>query len=60
MTGTGSLAGLTRAEVEDFLYAEAELLDAWELDDWLALYTADATSSRAPATRPGTRAVTWS
>jgi p-cumate 2,3-dioxygenase beta subunit len=42
VTGTGSLAGLTRAEVEDFLYAEAELLDAWELDDWLALYTADA------------------
>ena len=37
-----SLAALTRAEVEDFLYREAELLDAWELDDWLELYTADA------------------
>ena len=44
MTGAAvsSLAGLTRAHVEDFLYTEAELLDAWELDDWLALYTADA------------------
>jgi p-cumate 2,3-dioxygenase subunit beta len=37
-----SLAALTRADVEDFLYREAELLDAWELDDWLELYTADA------------------
>ena len=44
MTGllAGSLAGLTRTEVEDFLYLEAELLDAWELDDWLRLYTDDA------------------
>jgi len=36
------LAQVTRAQVEDFLYLEAELLDAWELDDWLALYTDDA------------------
>jgi p-cumate 2,3-dioxygenase beta subunit len=36
------LAQVTRAEVEDFLYLEAELLDSWELDDWLGLYTADA------------------
>jgi p-cumate 2,3-dioxygenase beta subunit len=36
------LAQVTRSEVEDFLYLEAELLDAWELDDWLGLYTADA------------------
>jgi len=32
---------LTRLAVEDFLYAEAALLDAWRLDDWLALFTAD-------------------
>jgi p-cumate 2,3-dioxygenase subunit beta len=38
----GSLAGLTRADVEDFLYREAELLDAWDLDGWLELFTADA------------------
>lgn len=32
-----------RAEVEDLLYQEADLLDAWELDAWLALYTDDST-----------------
>jgi len=31
-----------RSEVEDFLYREAALLDAWDLDAWLALYTDDA------------------
>lgn len=29
---------VTRAEVEDFLYAEADILDAWRYDDWLALF----------------------
>lgn len=33
---------VTRPEVEDLLYLEAALLDDWKLDDWLALYTADA------------------
>src|SRR6266849_1285625 len=33
---------ITRAEVEDFLYHEAALLDAWKLDEWLALLTDDA------------------
>jgi p-cumate 2,3-dioxygenase beta subunit len=32
---------LTRAEVEDFLYHEAALLDDWRLDEWLALWAAD-------------------
>ena len=32
-----------RAEVEDFLYYEAALLDAWRLDEWLELLTEDAT-----------------
>lgn len=32
---------LTRLQIEDFLYKEAELLDCWQLDDWLALYTMD-------------------
>ncbi len=31
-----------RAEVEDFLYAEAALLDAWRLDDWFALFAEGA------------------
>ena len=34
---------MTRAEVEEFLYHEAALLDAWKLDEWLALLTEDAT-----------------
>jgi p-cumate 2,3-dioxygenase beta subunit len=33
---------ITRQDVEDFLYEEAALLDAWRLDDWLALLTDDA------------------
>jgi p-cumate 2,3-dioxygenase beta subunit len=36
-------APVTREQVEDFLYAEAALLDAWRLDDWLGLLTEDAT-----------------
>ncbi len=35
-------ASVTRAEVEDFLYREAALLDDWRLDDWLELLTEDA------------------
>ena len=34
---------VSRAEVEDFLYREAALLDAWKLDQWLALLTEEAT-----------------
>ena len=45
---------ITRAQVEDFLYAEAALLDAWRLDEWLALLTEDAVyripSNDAPET----------
>lgn len=33
---------MTRQQVEDFLFHEAALLDAWRLDDWLALLTEDA------------------
>ena len=35
-------ATVSRAEVEDLLYHEAELLDGWKLDDWLKLLTDDA------------------
>ena len=31
-----------REMVEDFLFREAELLDDWRLDDWVALFTEDA------------------
>ena len=44
---------ITRADVEDFLYHEAALLDEWRLDDWLGLLTDDAAyyvpSTDAPA-----------
>jgi len=33
---------VTRAEVEDFLFMEADLLDNWQLTDWEALLTDDA------------------
>ncbi|TPG36503.1 aromatic-ring-hydroxylating dioxygenase subunit beta [Mycobacterium hodleri] len=33
---------ITRAIVEEFLYAEAEMLDTWRLDEWLELFAADA------------------
>ena len=36
-------AEVTRAEVEDFLYAEAALLDDWRLDEWFALFAPGAT-----------------
>jgi p-cumate 2,3-dioxygenase subunit beta len=29
---------ITRQQVEDFLYDEADLLDDWRLDEWLALF----------------------
>jgi len=35
-------AGITRAQVEEFLFHEAALLDEWRLDEWLDLLTADA------------------
>jgi p-cumate 2,3-dioxygenase beta subunit len=47
-----SAAELTRSEVEDFLYAEAALLDEWRLDEWLALFTEDATYSVPPTDAP--------
>jgi p-cumate 2,3-dioxygenase beta subunit len=33
---------LLRLKVEDLLYNEADLLDQWQLDQWLTLYTEDA------------------
>ena len=50
-------ATVTRAEVEEFLYHEAALLDAWRLDEWLTLLTDDATyrvpSNDSPDAVPG-------
>jgi p-cumate 2,3-dioxygenase beta subunit len=35
-------APVTRADVEDFLYMEADLLDDWKLDEWLKLLAENA------------------
>jgi p-cumate 2,3-dioxygenase beta subunit len=43
---------VSRAEVEDFLYHEAALLDDWKLDDWLALLTEDAAYYVPPNDKP--------
>jgi len=32
---------LSRADAEDFLFAEAALLDTWQLNEWAALFTED-------------------
>lgn len=41
MTAVIGVGAVTRAEVEEFLYAEAELLDDWDLDAWFGLFTDD-------------------
>ena len=43
---------VTRAEVEDFLYNEAALLDAWKLDEWQSLLTEDAAYYVPPNDQP--------
>lgn len=39
---------LTRLQVEDFIYNEAELLDQWKLDEWLALWTTECSYTIGP------------
>jgi p-cumate 2,3-dioxygenase beta subunit len=41
---------VTRAAVEDFLYAEAALLDEWRLDEWLALFDEERGAFYIPST----------
>src|SRR5215510_7921843 len=40
-SGEGDPLKLSRQEAEDFLYAEARLLDAGRLEEWLKLFTED-------------------
>ena len=42
-------ATVTREQVEDFMFLEAEMLDEWRLKEWLTLFTADGRYS-VPAT----------
>jgi len=45
-------ATVSRAEVEDLFFAEADLLDNWRLDEWLTLLTDDATYYVPPNDKP--------
>jgi p-cumate 2,3-dioxygenase beta subunit len=47
-----SASTVSRAEVEDLFYHEADLLDSWRLDDWLGLLTDDATYYIPPNDKP--------
>jgi p-cumate 2,3-dioxygenase beta subunit len=42
MTVTPTTDVALRARVEDFLYAEADLLDGWRLDEWFGLFAEDS------------------
>jgi p-cumate 2,3-dioxygenase subunit beta len=41
VTTAAHLREITRTDIEDFLYAEAALLDEWRLEEWLDLFTID-------------------
>jgi len=43
---------ISRADVEDFLYREAALLDEWKLEEWLTLLTDDAAYYVPPNDHP--------
>lgn len=44
MSDLGTLPAdlVLRLQVEELLFLEADLLDRWQLDEWLALYASDA------------------
>jgi len=44
---------MLRLNVEELLYTEADLLDQWRLDEWLALYSEDAHYYVPPTDIPG-------
>jgi Ring hydroxylating beta subunit len=41
---------ITREQVEDFLYAEADLLDSWRLDEWVGLFDQERGGYYMPTT----------
>ncbi|MFN0028014.1 MAG: aromatic-ring-hydroxylating dioxygenase subunit beta [Acidimicrobiales bacterium] len=51
-------AALTRYQAEEFLYDEADLLDAWQLEQWLALCTGDVVYEIPSTTHPQGEAAT--
>jgi len=41
MTATLETKAVSRSDIEDFLFAEADLIDGWKLTEWLELFTDD-------------------
>jgi benzoate/toluate 1,2-dioxygenase subunit beta len=41
MSAPTTVSETLRREVEEFLYTEADLLDAWRIEEWLGLFTDD-------------------
>lgn len=46
------MAGVSREQVEDFLYHEADLLDSWRHKEWYPLYTEDSEYLVPPIENP--------
>lgn len=46
------MATYSRAQIEDFLYYEAELLDSWQMKKWYPLYTEDSEYLVPPIENP--------
>jgi p-cumate 2,3-dioxygenase beta subunit len=47
--------GVTRQQVEDFLFQEAALLDEWRLDEWYRLFELGATYEVPTTDRPASQ-----
>ena len=47
-----SVTGMTRQQVEQFLFDEAALLDAWRLEEWLGLFTDECAYQIPPTDVP--------
>ena len=46
------MAEISRPQVEDFLFAEADLLDEWKLEEWSDLFTEDGQYLVPPLDEP--------
>ena len=55
-----AMSAISRSEIEDFLFFEADLLDDWELLRWAQLFTDDGVYLIPPFSDPNAdRASVW-
>ena len=54
----GDSMNITRQEIEEFLYQEAELLDEWKLKEWAALFSTEGTYVIPPIGSPDAKSKT--